>query len=56
MFEYLIEYAAIDGRHEEAVEGWDQEHAVQSWRAAHSGQRVHLLDVTMAGKADECYA
>lgn len=50
---YEIEYADAFGHHAEAVDGWDQEHAVKSWRANHSGERVHLLDVSRIGSAEE---
>lgn len=53
MCEYEIEYADRYGYHAEAVEAWDNENAVHVWAENHSGQRVHLLDVTPLGRVEE---
>ena len=45
MESYLILYVAVDGTHEEGVDGWDRESAVQPFRLQHAGQRIHVLAV-----------
>lgn len=59
---YIFDYADQFGQHQEAVEAYDQEDAVQQWRRCHAGQRVHLFSVCRAdyqpagAEYDACFA
>jgi len=53
---YLVSYVDTHGQHCEAVDGWDQELAVQSWYASHRGERCHLLSVVQSHVGEEQFA